>query len=451
MMSGDPPSQPALTPNFLEATVLSSFIVSLALTTSPAADAAELSLLPVFLPDGVEELMTDAAAKKGKGKKSGKSSSKGSKKGSKKDKPTKKGDKGDKAKPDKPKNGNPDGQSRNGQSRPADSGERDRDGHPHAHDVHAERPQPGATPHSTPEHRPIPRGVPAANNPNSAPANAQQANETRGERNQGGNGQGGQNGQNGHERPAGQQGHNGQQGHDGQHAHGGQGHVRPGDRAPAAAHRPHQAKHNWRPHRYRPVPVRLSWTLGWFVHPHYVVAGGGSSTGSVASINRKVDRYDTFSAGAKLGSTLGAYEGVADSTYSDTGVGVYGRYRLAEPVGLELAYTYSSTTDQDAPLRYSHTLQPSVQFFLFPWTRVSPYGTLGLTFDTTYDEDRGTGGQGQSVKDSAWGAHAGLGIEFAIGDNVALDFEARAIQFVEGHPDTLDNQIQTSAGLSWYF
>ncbi len=439
--------------------MLSSLIISLALTSSPTADAAELSLFEaLFLPKieveaDDEPASHSAEAKKGKGGKKGSKTS--SKKGSSKKDSGKKADKpkkGSKPKADKerPKSGNAEGQSRNGDSNPnpnrdrADSHERpdrsdrsDRagDGHPHAHDVHAERPdrpQPGATPHSAPEHRPVPRGeapqtrpAQASNGPN---GNAHQANETRRDRTQQANQA---------------------------HAHSG-GHVRPGDRPPAArpgpAH-PHVAKHGWRPHRFRPVPHRLGWTVGWFVHPHYtvVVGGGGSTSSSVASVNRKVDRYDTFSVGTKVGSTLGAYEGQADSAYSDLGVGVYGRYRLAEPLGLELAYTYSSTSDPDAPLRYSHTLQPSLQVFLFPWTRVSPYGTAGLTFDTTYDADRGTDGQSAPVKDSAWGGHVGLGIEFAIGDNLALDLEARAIQYVEGHPDTLDSQIQTHAGLSWYF
>jgi opacity protein-like surface antigen len=179
------------------------------------------------------------------------------------------------------------------------------------------------------------------------------------------------------------------------------------------------------------------------------VVGSGSSGYVAPQIDRKVDRYDSFSLGAKLGTTLGAYGG--GGSYSDAGIGVAARYRLAEPIGLELAYNYSSSTDPDDPTRYTHMVQPSVQFFLFPWTRVSPYGTVGLTFDTTYDADRGVNGQAQPIKDSAWGAHAGLGIEFAIGDNLALDIEGRGIRYVEGHPDTLNTQLQTSVGLNYYF
>jgi opacity protein-like surface antigen len=234
-------------------------------------------------------------------------------------------------------------------------------------------------------------------------------------------------------------------------------HVRPGDR-PAQA-RPHAGKHQFRAHHYRPLAPSLHWSLGWFIYPHsywyagstVVVAGGSGGSAYVEPrIDRAVDRYDTFSLGAKVGTTLGAYGG-NNGTYSDTGIGVNARYRLAEPIGLELAYNYSANTDPDAPTRYTHMVQPSVQLFLFPWTRVSPYGTLGLTFDTTYDADRGVNGQAQPVKDSAWGVHAGLGIEFAIGDNFALDIEARGIQYVEGHPDTLSTQLQTSVGLNYYF
>jgi opacity protein-like surface antigen len=108
----------------------------------------------------------------------------------------------------------------------------------------------------------------------------------------------------------------------------------------------------------------------------------------------------------------------------------------------------------------SHTMaQGSVELFAAPWSRVSPYVIGGVTYtgrsieDTIYDRPSDSV---YTVASNAplFGLHAGVGVEFAIGKNLALDLEGRYIGYVSGTPEndpTIPGAFTTTAGLLVHF
>ena len=57
------------------------------------------------------------------------------------------------------------------------------------------------------------------------------------------------------------------------------------------------------------------------------------------------------------------------------------------------------------------------------------------------------------ANDLLWGPHAGVGIEFAFGNNVALDLEARYTGYLNTEADdpTIPGALQTTAGFLVHF
>jgi opacity protein-like surface antigen len=165
--------------------------------------------------------------------------------------------------------------------------------------------------------------------------------------------------------------------------------------------------------------------------------------------DRKVDRDDSFAIGLKGGSYFGAYQGA--NAFGDLGLGLTGRYRPTESLGLELGVARHLDNE-----RQHTTGSASVELFAFPWTRVSPYVLGGATFtDRSVQDDIWRDEQVQTIVTGApmIGAHAGLGVEFAIGDHLALDLEARYIGYlnhIDGDP-TLPGAVTTGVGVLWHF
>jgi len=189
-------------------------------------------------------------------------------------------------------------------------------------------------------------------------------------------------------------------------------------------------------------------------HVHY------QSSGSTAEVRRRhlperhIDRDKSLALGLKMGSLAsGYYEG---GSYSDFGLGLAGRYRPAESVGLQLdvvhhAQSYTIDTER------SHTMGAgSVQLFAFPWTRVSPYALGGVTYGARNLNDAiGTDGTSATViaQDSLWGLHGGLGVELALGDRVALDLEGRYIGYLDKAPEdpSAPGALQLTGGVMVHF
>jgi opacity protein-like surface antigen len=205
----------------------------------------------------------------------------------------------------------------------------------------------------------------------------------------------------------------------------------------------------------------VSWYHGVFIygpapshHHHYHSTGGVAQVEAAPLPDRKIDRNDTFALGVHAGGYVGGYDDGA--TFADNGVGAKLRYRPVEAVGLELGYTVYDDSFDSASERRTDLLQPSVQLFVAPWSRVSPYISLGATYSKRSYDDQWSDGvavYSTQVQDSALGAHGGLGLELAIGKSAALGVEARYIHSlnVDGEDPSSPGALQGIGGLSFYF
>jgi opacity protein-like surface antigen len=170
---------------------------------------------------------------------------------------------------------------------------------------------------------------------------------------------------------------------------------------------------------------------------------------------RNVNRKNSWAFGVRSGSYLTAYDG--SNPYGDFGLGLTARYRPFEAMGLEAAVMHHSQT-WEAETERSQTIgQASVMVFANPWGRISPYALGGLTANmrTINDGFRVEDGSMNSLQtqDVLWGPHAGVGVEFAFGKNVALDLEARYTGYLNTERDdpSLPGALQTTAGFLVHF
>jgi opacity protein-like surface antigen len=169
---------------------------------------------------------------------------------------------------------------------------------------------------------------------------------------------------------------------------------------------------------------------------------------------RTIDRDDSFALGLRMGSLISGYDDAAG--YADLGFGGTMRFRPDEAVGLELAVSHYNQTFSDASERGQTLTSGSVELFAFPWSRVSPYVIGGVTWASGgFDDEVFVDGQTEqiSMRRSAFGPHAGLGLEFALGQDVALDLEARYVGFLghDAQDPTLPGGLTTTAGVLFHF
>lgn len=197
---------------------------------------------------------------------------------------------------------------------------------------------------------------------------------------------------------------------------------------------------------YGPRPV---------THVQYVQGGPGPVEVERADLpKRAIDRENSIGIGLKGGSMLSSTS--TGDVYGDPGLALVGRYRPAESVGLELAVGHHGSGYVDPVGSRSQTqVAPSVELFAFPWTRVSPYALGGVTWNSANVSDEVWNGNGYDLAtntDSQWGLHAGLGLELALGNNFALDFEGRYIGWLDERLEgEAPGAIQATAGLQVYF
>ena len=247
---------------------------------------------------------------------------------------------------------------------------------------------------------------------------------------------------------------------------------RPSSRNSHRVYRANWAPKRWAPsyHRYhiKGVP-RYSpryWGAGVFYYNppprrHRTVVVNRTVTGSKAGRSdttptRAIDRNGDFAFGLR-GGTYGT-EYLGGGGYSDAGIGLTARFRPVESIGLEVAYEHHSQNFEDDTERINNPLQTSVQVYAFPWTRVSPYATLGLTWNSrsltdTYYNNETFSYDVAEAQDTLFGPHAGLGLELALGDSAALNFEGRYINYLNVEQDDVSAPaaVQGTAGVNFYF
>ncbi len=263
-------------------------------------------------------------------------------------------------------------------------------------------------------------------------------------------------------------------GRDGDHGrpgHAGNGHARPGKGGKKAkkhvVHHSNARPARWAPswHRYhlRGVPRHSPryWAAGIFVysppprsHRVVVVDGGGNRVKNATTPSRAVDRNNSFSVGLRGGSYVSGY--TDGGGYGDMGLGLSLAYRPVEAVGFDLTWMHHSDSWDENTERAQDPISASIELFAFPWTRVSPYGFVGLTVTPRAADDVYPTRTGETIykaNDALFGPHAGLGIEFALGSSAALSFDGRYIGYVDRQEgDTAaPGALQGQMGLNFYF
>jgi len=170
--------------------------------------------------------------------------------------------------------------------------------------------------------------------------------------------------------------------------------------------------------------------------------------------SRAVDRNGDFSLGIIGGSYVSGYE--TGGGFGDMGLGITAEYRPLEAIGLELSTTLHDESWDDDTQRINRPTQASVNLYAFPWTRVSPYVTTGLTWNKRSVQDTFFDGLSDTTvvaEDTLFGPHAGLGIEFALGENASINFDGTYTGFlnISDNDPTLPVAVQGTMGLNVYF
>jgi opacity protein-like surface antigen len=217
----------------------------------------------------------------------------------------------------------------------------------------------------------------------------------------------------------------------------------------------HRWHHGWSSSHHRPV----RWYHGVFVYGpnpyrhNRIRRGYYTDNSPVPMPGRSIDRDGAFSIGLTTGSYMSGYD--LGGEFSDFGLGINARFRPVEGLGFEIAYSVHDDTFDGDTERTTTMLAPSVQVFAAPWSRVSPYASVGVTFTDRQYDDVWTDGFEEfntKISDNSFGPHVGIGLEIALGQNAAIDFEARAIGYLDYQEGgTVPGAIQTTFGAQWYF
>lgn len=225
-------------------------------------------------------------------------------------------------------------------------------------------------------------------------------------------------------------------------------------RAPSsAAHAAWNARHaprGWvRP--WRPGYPR-AWYHGVFVYGPGPVAGAGPGghPGPSQAPKKEIDHAGKFSFGIRGGSYLSGYDGGA--SYGDAGLGLAARYRIADPVGLEVQWTYHDQSWSAETERIQQPISTSLELFAFPWTRVNPYLLGGVTVTPRNVYDNYQDGVAETEK-TLWGPHVGLGLEVNLTKEVSINADARYIGYIgrEDRDPSVPAAFQGNLGVNFYF
>ncbi len=205
------------------------------------------------------------------------------------------------------------------------------------------------------------------------------------------------------------------------------------------AHRKHAARYYVSRHNPAPPPTRR------------VVVTNGAPHRKAKAPAIFANRAGQFSVGLTGGSLVSGYD--SGASFGDFGLGLTGRYRATEGLGFEVSWNHFRDGQGE---RATSPLSLSAQAFAFPTGRVNPYALAGVSFTGRDFDDTFCDGDDYSTlvaDDTLFGPHAGLGIEFAVGQNATINLEGRMAGYMnleEGDP-TVPVNIQGRAGFNFYF
>lgn len=163
-----------------------------------------------------------------------------------------------------------------------------------------------------------------------------------------------------------------------------------------------------------------------------------------------------------LGVTAGAYSGTyyADgAVYNDPGLRFSLSYRNAPVLGAELSIGLFGTNmrydGMGSDVRSDIPIQMSAVLHAFPRYPIQPYFLFGATGDVrTYRKYDGID-YGSLYSEFRVGPHAGIGIEFLVGQNMSITVDGRSVYYTlidrRSEGQTFQNDVVATGGLNFYF
>lgn len=159
---------------------------------------------------------------------------------------------------------------------------------------------------------------------------------------------------------------------------------------------------------------------------------------------RDVSRDGSIAVGLTAGTLQQGY--TDGSSSGNLGLGIKGRYRPMEYLGLELGVQRHSDGFLSKDSVRTMTTA-GVDVFVFPWSKLSPYATAGLALsgrpDATPNDTRG----------NLTGLQAGIGLEFSPTKSLGLDLEAKTTRWMNMDPaDTFNpSSLQLGGAVMFHF
>ena len=181
----------------------------------------------------------------------------------------------------------------------------------------------------------------------------------------------------------------------------------------------------------------------------------GSRTGKSYQPRRQINRSQQLSLGGR--GTVYSSGYVDGGEYVDAGVGLAVGYRFFEALGAEVSYHHFSehlgSADSD---RTNAPIQAVGQVYLFPWTKVSPFVSVGYAWNQidVNDQYRVKDETKQAIQEGLLtGPVAGAGVEFSFSKHLGLSAEGRYLlyQNIRSEEPAKDNGITLTTGLNLYF
>ena len=183
------------------------------------------------------------------------------------------------------------------------------------------------------------------------------------------------------------------------------------------------------------------------VHPS---RPGRDRTVSTVAVNRRADKANRFSIGGGIG--VMSSKTFDRSDFANVGVEAQARYRIADPLGLEVSLGYYGDMQPDVK-RIDVPFTTSVMLHTPGYIPVGAFVLAGVTLN--YRDYDLTCKGGQHLRGGLVGGHVGAGVNLNLGDDVTLEWDVRYTRyFNETNFDqggTSRHNIGTSLALNVFF
>jgi opacity protein-like surface antigen len=239
-------------------------------------------------------------------------------------------------------------------------------------------------------------------------------------------------------------------------------------KVPEVIHKSSQTPQGWNPQYHRvQTPTEYSsfdprrWGAGYvYYNPpkkksiRVVNTNKGRKVSKGYRPLRSVDRNHQLSLGGRGVTYRSGY--VDGGDYIDPGIGLAIGYRPVEALGAEISYSHFSQNIGENSDRKNAPVQAVGQVYLFPWTRVSPFASVGYAWNQVdIDDHYHVDGEGKHAEQSGVlaGPVFGAGVELNVTKNLGLKTEARYLQYNNISETDLakDNGLILSGGITLYF